>query len=170
MLKVLRRDSLGCGCSFTRPRAGGRRRRRGSPTRLASRASGTATSVSRYWILLARGGGSLEDLWAFNEEIVARAVAASTSLRPSRAWPRVDVSIADLVADYHAHTPTEAAQATARPALAEGCRRSRSRPQPTRLRRGLRTLAQQASQRLDARHPSRRSSAGRSIASTRLRQ
>ena len=61
-------------------------------------------------IVLARGGGSLEDLWCFNEEIVARAVAASHIAVVTGIGHEVDVSIADLVADYHAHTPTEAAQ------------------------------------------------------------
>ncbi len=61
-------------------------------------------------ILLARGGGSLEDRWEFNEECVARAIAACSLPVVTGIGHEVDVSIADLVADYHAHTPTEAAQ------------------------------------------------------------
>lgn len=64
-------------------------------------------------IILARGGGSLEDLWEFNEEILARAIVASKIPIVSGIGHEVDISIADLTADYHAHTPTEAAQVVA---------------------------------------------------------
>jgi exodeoxyribonuclease VII large subunit len=61
-------------------------------------------------IILARGGGSLEDLWEFNSETLARAIVASQIPIVTGIGHEVDISIADLAADYHAHTPTEAAQ------------------------------------------------------------
>ncbi len=61
-------------------------------------------------IILARGGGSLEDLWAFNEEIVARAIYESQLPIITGIGHEIDVTIADLVADLRSATPTAAAQ------------------------------------------------------------
>ena len=98
-------------------------------------------------IILGRGGGSLEDLWEFNEEVVARAIDASEIPVVTGIGHEIDTSIADLCADYFAHTPTEAAQViTAGWRIVPDLLDSSG----IRLRRGIASALQQAGQRLNA--------------------
>src|SRR4029077_4678 len=97
-------------------------------------------------IVVTRGGGSIEDLWEFNEEIVARAIFHSAVPVVSAVGHEIDFTICDFVADFRAPTPSAAAElivpdVTDLQRRIEGCTRALSRQLLNRIR--------EAQQRLD---------------------
>ena len=111
-------------------------------------------------LLVGRGGGSLEDLWAFNEEVVARAIAASKIPVISCVGHETDFTIADFVADLRAPTPSAAAELVVqhKDAVLEELRSLRSR-----LPTGLVNLLRRFSDRLSYLAKSRALSSPRRI-------
>ncbi len=106
ILNVLRRRSAGLQVLLRSVRVQGKGAAEEIAAAIADLNRETAVDV----LIVGRGGGSREDLWAFNEEIVARAIAASKIPVISAVGHEVDFSIADLVADLRAPTPSAAAE------------------------------------------------------------
>ena len=133
--------------------------RESAPSESQSRLTSAAT-MGLDLILVTRGGGSLEDLWAFNEEVVARAIFESALPVVSAVGHEIDFTISDFVADVRAATPSAAAEI-----ITEGVFASREfvAEAPGVLRRkvrqqleGVTTEFEQLQGRLTRAHPRRR--------------
>lgn len=131
-----------------------------APTELRAALAAANRQAWAELLIVGRGGGSLEDLAAFNDEGVARAVAASAIPVISAVGHEVDFSICDFVADLRAPTPSAAAElATPDQAVLVERFRRLERQLETRIRDRLRRDAQRrdhAAHRLQQRHPATR--------------
>jgi len=106
MLKIFRRKKFGLEIYFCPVRVQGD----GTAEEIRNGIEELNRFGSLDLIIVGRGGGSLEDLWAFNEEIVARAIVESKIPIISAVGHEIDWTIADFVSDFRAHTPTAAAE------------------------------------------------------------
>lgn len=130
-----------------------------APTAIIAALRAASAALHHDVLLLTRGGGSLEDLWAFNDEGVARAIAASAIPVVSAIGHEVDFTIADFVADLRAPTPSAAAELLV-PDRHDVLRTLRR--QHDRLLQRMRNHIETASQRVD--HLLARLQAGRPAA------
>lgn len=119
---------------------------REAPPAIVAMIEAASAALRHDVLLLTRGGGSLEDLWAFNDERVARAIRASRIPIVAAVGHEIDFSIADFAADLRAPTPSAAAELLVPDAadLARGLARQRAR-----LGHGIDRRIETLSQRLD---------------------
>lgn len=113
MLNVLRRRAPGIRVVLCPTRVQGE----GAAAEIAAAIADLNRQGEADVLIVGRGGGSLEDLWAFNEETVARAIASSRIPVISAVGHEVDFTIADFVADLRAPTPSAAAELVAKSRL-----------------------------------------------------